>query len=202
MGGKVKKPILENKGFSRRSFLASSVAGVSSVWLASNWPEIAAAQAHAHRAAISPQPENFEFFSPGQAAEFEAVAAQIIPTNDTPGAHEARTIYFIDRALTTFARDSQPLYREGLRQLQQKSGELFANTTKFSALTSPQQIQVLTAIEKTPFFAEIRLHTILGFFSDPGYGGNHEKTGWKLIGFDDSFVFSPPFGDYDRDFKS
>ena len=61
---------------------------------------------------------------------------------------------------------------------------------------------MLTALEKTPFFAEIRLHTILGFFSDPAYGGNYQETGWKLIGFDDSYVFSPPFGDYDRDFKS
>jgi gluconate 2-dehydrogenase gamma chain len=202
MRGKVKKSSPENPGFSRRSFLASSVAGVSSVWLASNLPAIAAAQMHAHRAATSPQPAKFEFFSPEQAAEFEAVAAQIIPTDDTPGAHEARTIYFIDRALTTFARDSQPLYLEGFKQLQKKTGELFAGASKFSALTSPQQIQVLTALEKTPFFAEIRLHTILGFFSDPAYGGNYQETGWKLIGFDDSYVFSPPFGDYDRDFKS
>jgi gluconate 2-dehydrogenase gamma chain len=190
------------EGFSRRSFLVSSVTGVGSVWLASNWTAIAAAQNHAHRAATSAQPAKFEFLSAEQAAEFEAVAAQIIPSDDTAGAREARTIYFIDRALVTFALDSQPVYLQGLKQLQEKIRELFPDAGKFSALTAPQQIQVLTVIEKTPFFSAIRLHTILGFFADPAYGGNYQESGWKLIGYDDSFAFSPPFGDYDRDYKS
>ena len=190
------------EGFSRRSFLVSSVTGVGSVWLASNWPAIAAAQNHAHRAATSAQAAKLEFLSAEQAAEFEAVAAQIIPSDETAGAREARTIYFIDRALTTFARDSQPVYLQGLKQLQEKTRELFPDASKFSALTAPQQVQVLTAIEKTPFFSAIRLHTILGFFADPAYGGNYQEAGWKLIGYDDSFAFSPPFGDYDRDYKS
>ena len=125
------------------------------------------------------------------------MCAQIIPTDDTPGAREAGVIYFIDRALTTFDRDRQPSYTQGLIALQSKTREMFPGTASFSSLTSAQQIQLLTAIEKTDFFELVRVHTILGFLSNPEYGGNRDKVGWKLIGFDDNFAFEPPFGYYD-----
>jgi len=69
---------------SRRQFLLGSVSGLSSAWLALRWPAILAAQEHAHRAATSGQPAQFRFFSPEEAAEIEAVAAQIIPSDDAP----------------------------------------------------------------------------------------------------------------------
>jgi hypothetical protein len=34
-------------------------------------------------------------------------------------------------------------------------------------------------------------------FADPAYGGNSDKVGWKLIGFEDRFAWQPPFGEYD-----
>jgi hypothetical protein len=37
-------------------------------------------------------------------------------------------------------------------------------------------------------------------FALPGYGGNRDAAGWKLIGFEDRHVFQPPFGHYDRDY--
>ena len=186
---------------SRRRFLIGSASGLGSAWLASRWPDILEAQEHAHRAAESEAPARFEFFSPEQAAEIEAMTAQVIPTDDTPGAREARSVYFIDRALTAFDRNKQPLYTQGLRDLQAKTAELFPGSKQFSALTSAQQIQLLTAIEKTEFFEQVRQHTIMGFLANPDYGGNHDKIGWKLIGFEDKFVFEPPFGFYDRDYK-
>jgi gluconate 2-dehydrogenase gamma chain len=136
-------------------------------------------------------------FSPEEAVEVEAVAAQIIPTDDTPGAREARVIHFIDRALVTFERDQQPVYAQGLQELQAKTKELFPSAGKFSGLTSAQQIQVLTALEKTPFFTAVRNHTVIGFFASPVHGGNYNKAGWKLIGYDDSLNHKPPFGYYD-----
>ena len=30
------------------------------------------------------------------------------------------------------------------------------------------------------------------------YGGNANKSGWKLVGFDDKFSWAAPFGWYDR----
>jgi len=192
---------MDDQDASRRLFLIKSLTGVSAAWLALRMPEIVAAQEHAHQAVQSSAPVKFEFLSPEQAVEIEAVAAQIIPADDTPGAREARVIYFIDRALSTFDKDRQPLYVKGLKDLQAKQKKMFKNTAKFSELNSEQQIRVLKAFEKNQFFEIVRAHTIMGFFSDPSYGGNYDKIGWKLIGFKDEFYFKPPFGHYDREYK-
>ena len=92
---------------SRRAFLADSAAGVGSVWLAANWPAILEAEAYAQRAATADQPVPFAFFTDAQAADIDAMASQILPTTDTPGAHEAHIVNFIDRGLVTFARERQ-----------------------------------------------------------------------------------------------
>jgi len=192
---------MDDQDASRRLFLIKSLTGVSAAWLALRMPEIVAAQEHAHQAVQSSAPVKFEFLSPEQAVEIEAVAAQIIPADDTPGAREARVIYFIDRALSTFDKERQPLYVKGLKDLQAKQKKMFKNAAKFSELNSEQQIRVLKAFEKNQFFEIVRAHTIMGFFSDPSYGGNYDKIGWKLIGFKDEFYFKPPFGYYDREYK-
>ena len=187
---------------SRRRFLFDSVAGLSSAWIVSHLPEIASAQEHAHRAALSETSVTFDFFTPEQAVEVEAVAAQIIPTDDTPGAREARVVYFIDRALATFAADDQRAFGEGLKELQKKSGKRFGKSKIFSGLSSAQQTEVLKGIEKSSFFELVRTMTILGMFSNPEYGGNHNQIGWKLLGFDDQFHFKSPFGFYDAEHLS
>jgi gluconate 2-dehydrogenase gamma chain len=127
----------------------------------------------------------------------EAMAAQIIPTDATPGAREAHVINFIDRALVTFEKDEQPSYVQGLKDLDAQTKQLFPNAPKFSALTSDEQIRVLTAMEKTPFFNLVRTHTITGFFASPVHGGNYNKAGWKLVDYNDSLNHKPPFGYYD-----
>lgn len=184
-------------GKSRRSFLLDSVTGLGAAWVTANYAGILAAEDYVLQAAQAGQPVKLAFFTPEQAAEVEAMAAQIIPTDETPGAREARVVNFIDRALVTFAKNTQPAYTQGLNDLQAQTKQLFPNASKFSALTSEQQIQVLTAMEKTPFFNQVRTHTITGFFASPAHGGNVNKVGWKLVGFDDSLNFKPPFGYYD-----
>jgi hypothetical protein len=68
---------------------------------------------------------------------------------------------------------------------------------RFSALDNARQIEVLRGIEKSEFFGMVRNHTLIGFFSHPKHGGNQDRMGWKLIGFEDAFAFQPPFGYYD-----
>lgn len=169
------------------------------MWLAAQWPAILEAHAYAREKAGSALPAKFEFFSREQAAEIEAMAAQIIPADDTPGAREARVIYFIDRALATFDRGQQEVYVQGLADLHAKANELFPTTAKFSELSPPQQIQVLTAMEESHFFFYVRLHTVMGFLANPEYGGNYGQIGWKTIGFTDEFAYQPPFGYYDAE---
>jgi gluconate 2-dehydrogenase gamma chain len=185
------------KAKSRRSFLLASATGLNAAWIAANYPGILAAQEHVRLAVKVGQLPQLTFLNDAQAAEIEAVAAQIIPTDESPGAREAHCLYFIDRALSTFAKSSQPAYIQGLQDLQSKTQQLYPDSGKFSALTSEKQIKVLTAIENTPFFKMVRTHTIIGFFSRPVHGGNFDKIGWKLIGYDDSLNHKPPFGYYD-----
>jgi hypothetical protein len=47
----------------------------------------------------------------------------------------------------------------------------------------------------------VRQHTVIGFFARPVHGGNFDKVGWNLIGYDDSLNFKPPFGYYDAQVK-
>ena len=129
------------------------------------------------------------------------MAAQVIPSDDAPGAREAHVIYFIDRVLATFDRDKQPAYTQGLKDLRHRTQELVSSVNRFSSLTTEQQIQLLSAIEKTDFFELVRLHTIMGYLSRPEYGGNHDQAGWKLIGFEDQMTYDPPFGYYDSEYN-
>ena len=203
---------------SRRGFLSHSVTGISAAWVAAHWPAMLSAAAHAREAAISASPAKFEFFSPEQSAEIDAISSRIIPTTDTPGAHEAGVVFFIDRALVTFAKDSQKLYTEGLPALQLRVRELFPAVQKFSAATPEQQDQVLESLDEQSgaggrnpyralggaqsFFETLRVHTISGFLIDPDADkrGNRDGAGWKVIGRDREHMFMPPFGYYDKDY--
>jgi gluconate 2-dehydrogenase gamma chain len=205
------------ENLSRRNFLSRGSAAVSAVWLSAHWPAMVAAAEHAHQSAKSSAPPKFQFFSPEQAAEIEAITARIIPSDETPGAREAGVVYFIDRALTTFAVDDQKTYREGLPSLQTRVRELFPNVERFSSATPEQQDQVLHSFDEQansggrnfrpnaaahPFFETVRVHTIIGFLIDPdsGRAGNRDGIGWKVIGRDRDHMFQPPFGYYDKDY--
>ena len=185
---------------SRRRFVLSSASGISVAWVATHWPAILAAADHAHRAAQAASPPKLAVLTTEQATEIEAIASQIIPTDDTPGAREAGVIYFIDRALKTFASSQNGAIAKGIAQVQEKTKELFPGVTKFSAASSEQQIAVLKAMENTRAFGLFRFHTVCGFLADPSRGGNRNEIGWKLIGFDSSHTFQPPFGYYDKDY--
>jgi len=201
---------------SRRDFLLRAGSGISAVWLSTHWPAVLDAATHARQAAKSTAAPRFTFFTPEEAAEIEAITSRIIPSDDTPGAREAGVVFFIDKALGTFAADSQKAYREGLPEVQTRIREMFPNLKKFSAASSAQQDEVLSSLDEssgnTPqrnfrrgasansFFETVRFHTIVAFLIDPESGGNRNGVGWKLIGREPDHMFQPPFGYYDKDY--
>src|SRR5229473_4180519 len=204
-----------DNSLSRRRFLAHGLTSLSSAWIAAQWPAVLAAADHARRAAQSATPPKFEFFSPEQATEVEAITARIIPTDDMPGAREAGVVYFIDRALTTFASDDQKTYREGLPELQERAKEIFPDIPKFSAATPEQQDAILHSFDEPAeargrafrprapakdFFETLRVHTVVAFLLDPDSGGDANGIGWKVIGREREHMFQPPFGYYDKDY--
>ena len=85
----------------------------------------------------------------------------------------------------------QEVYRAAIAEIDAACGKQYGRA--FEKLASGEQDQVLRALDegKFPleavparFFFNLLLdNTIEGFFSDPIYGGNRDKIGWKLVGF-------------------
>jgi len=184
---------------SRRSFLSQGTGLFTSLWVAAQWPGIAAAAHHADEAANSAVPVSFTFFSPADAADVEAICAQIVPSGATPGAREAHAVYFVDRTLSTYFAASAPDFSKGLVDFQEKFRAVQPRIA-FAAANPDTQIAFLKTVDQTPFFETTRMLTILGMFTSPKYGGNYQGAGWKLMGFVDQHAFVPPFGYYDREY--
>jgi hypothetical protein len=185
---------------SRRSFLLSGSGLFTSVWVASQWPSIAAAAHHAEQLPADTGPPHFEFFSAADGADVEAVCAQIVPSGATPGAREARAAYFIDRSLATYFAPMAPGYREGLSDFQAQFRSVHPDSG-FAAANFDAQHAFLKTADRSPFFEMTRMLTVLGMFTSPKYGGNFQASGWKLMGFVDQHAFRPPFGYYDAEYK-
>jgi gluconate 2-dehydrogenase gamma chain len=180
----------------RRRFLALAAGGVGATLLATRWTDIVSVLSRTRGGDAAPPRE---FFTPAQAAEVEAMAEQIFPADDLPGARELRAVNFIDRALVTFAREEQHTYRAGLAMLQSRVAALYPGRPGFAALAHDEQLHLLRAIEATPFFELVRVHTILGCLTLPERGGNRDFGGWTVLGRDHRPAYQPPFGYYDRD---
>lgn len=185
---------------SRRSLLQSMAATLGAAALPLSWAEVAAAAHEAQLAAQSTAPSTFSLFSDRDAAEIEAITAQIVPSDETPGAREAGVVHFIDRALGTFFQHLLADFSAGLAAFQAACREQNPGASSFAALPADRQIAFLKTVDSTPFFDRIRMLTLCGMFTMPSYGGNRDGVGWKLIGFEDQHAFQPPFGYYDRDY--
>jgi gluconate 2-dehydrogenase gamma chain len=201
----------------RRGFLLQMGGAAGAAWIAAQWPGMLAAAQHAHAAASANPAPAFEVLTPEQAIEIEAISSLIIPTDELPGAREAGVVYFIDRALKTFAAEAKPVYDRGLADLNRMAGAMFPGVERFSAATPAQQEELFAQLEKESqsgrrisrrsptssgmnFAETIWFHTLAGFLVDPEGGGNRDYAGWKVIGRDPAHSFSPPFGFYDKDY--
>ncbi len=175
---------------SRREFVGG-IAALSAVWLV-------AGAACTRESSWGGDSAKLVHFSPGDAAQIDAISARILPSDDTPGAREAGVVYFIDQSLKGYAKDQAPLFAEGLKSLGETVAKKHGSAATFASLTAEQQDAVLRDIEKTPFFGAIRFATLAGFLSLPKYGGNKDYIGWKMIGQDTAMEQKAPFGWYDR----
>ena len=157
---------MDAEDLSRRSLLQLIAAALGAAALPVGWPEIAQASQEAHAASHLPGEARLSFLSAAEAADVEAVAAQIIPTDDTPGAREAGVVYFIDRALATFLSQLAGDYRAQLAEFQAAFRERHPGAGIVRVRSHPrQQIEYLKTVDQTPFFDTTRLLTLLGMFS-------------------------------------
>ncbi len=144
----------------------------------------------------------FEVLAPAEAREFEAIAARILPTTDTPGAREAGVIWFMDKSFGSIMQDSLAFAQSGLDEFQAGIGDVYAGASRFSDLDEPDQDRWLATQEQTPFFGLVRFMTLAGFFGMSAHGGNRDNLGWKLLGFGTEHhqAWHPPFGHYDAEY--
>src|SRR5207237_711813 len=90
----------------RRTFLASAGGALAAAWIAADAAKLLAAGEYAARAGHDTRP-TFKFLTSADAADIDAATSQIVPTDETPGAHEARVVHFTDQSLATWAKDQR-----------------------------------------------------------------------------------------------
>jgi gluconate 2-dehydrogenase gamma chain len=156
-------------------------------------PLVSPAGEHAAVAAQSSAPvaAAAETLTPSEAETLGAIAARLIPTDDSgPGATEARAAQYIDRALGGALSSFRETYRTGLAALDRYAQSARGNS--FARLPAADQDALLRDVERnaaagfsqsSAFFNLVLAHTIQGTFCDPHYGGNANFAGWDLIGY-------------------
>jgi gluconate 2-dehydrogenase gamma chain len=85
----------------------------------------------------------------------------------------------------------QELYRLCIREVNELCESRFGD--RFDQLAPERQRSLLEEMDRgtleiadvpiREFFAMLLSNTMEGFFSDPVYGGNRDKVGWRLLGF-------------------
>jgi hypothetical protein len=186
--------MLEMRKIDRREAIKDLAAGVggavSSLPILNN---VAQAQGHQHHLAVAALAEEKtasgapSFFDKHQYATITELASLIIPTDETPGATEAKVNEYIDMIVGESDADLKKIYVDGLAWLDKTSGERFNKA--FIEASANQQIEILTELSQikdpTPenqlqakFFKTVKNLTIDGFYTSKigieelGYIGN------------------------------
>lgn len=178
----------------RRRLLGGTAALAGLSWLNLNGPLLAGtarAAAAAHAAG-----RDFEHLDAATAADLEAMAARIIPSDDTPGAREAGVIHFMDQAFGGFMAGAAGFVAGGLAEFN-ITATMGTPHNRFAELPESRQDAALHVAEDGQFFGMIQFLTVAGMFAMPSHGGNRDHLGWKLIGFEHRHAWQPPFGHYD-----
>jgi gluconate 2-dehydrogenase gamma chain len=181
----------------RRGFLAALAAGTASAWLTAHASELRAAGA---LAATATPADPYLVLTAEQVTVLDAVTSTLVPSDDLPGAREAHVVRFIDHGLATIYKEEREKFGDVMKAIAEQTQSYAPDAPSFAALSDQDRVAVLEQLEQSDpeNFEWIRFATITGMFSNPSYGGNYHKSGWKMIGFDDRFIWSPPFGYYDR----
>ena len=190
---------MTNDELTRRLFLQGSGTVAGGVLARAGIPAFIAAT----QAACTARTEGaaFENISSAEAREFEAIAARIFPTTDTPGAREAGVIWFIDKTYGSIYEEYLADDRALLADFQSGVATMYSGAELFSDLDEADQDTYLKSRERTEFFETVHFKTLAGVFGSSSWGGNQNNIGWKLVGMDGPpHAWSYPFGYYDAEY--
>lgn len=118
----------------------------------------------------------------------EAIADQIVPADDAPGALAAGVVYYIDRQLAGPLQRFQATYRSSIPLF--RAACLERTGREFTALNFAERTAFLRSIENdrsalAAFFGLVVDHTMQGFYGSPEHGGNRDEASWKMLRIED-----------------
>src|SRR5258708_26538973 len=129
--------------------------------------------------------------TPAEARALYAIVERLFPADESgPGATEIGVLDYLDRALGGPYAELRDTYRVGLFAIDRASSSRFH--TDFAQASADQQdallaeleagaVKKFSAVDPKQFFELVRAHLQEGLFSDPWYGGNRNKGGWRLL---------------------
>src|SRR4051812_45123507 len=162
----IKKSGEAGSRLSRRIFVQQLAGGAAAMLMSTMLPDLALAHAHVQEQIAQGTTDKFEFFTPEQAKDVDAICSQIIPTDDSPGAHEAHVVNFIDHTLAKYDMDLQPEFLKAVGVFTAEAHKQVPSADHFYELNGAQQRSVMTSLQKSEAFQMLKLATVLGFFSD------------------------------------
>jgi gluconate 2-dehydrogenase gamma chain len=178
----------KGKNLSRRDFVKLTTLSAGAITLAVGSSSIFQACSN------KPKAEGL-FLSESEFKLVEAIAEQIIPTDEWPGGRDAGVAVFIDKQLVGPYKRFQEDYRKGLEALQNTCEKKFHN--KFEKLPWDSQTAVLRDMEagklegdawkngfSKKYFELLRSHCMQGYYGSPRHGGNKNYISYKMIGID------------------
>jgi len=137
----------------------------------------------------------WRFFTDAEANLVDAIAEQIIPSDEWPGGRASGATSFIDKQLVGPYRRYREIYRKGLSAIQESCKIIYQK--KFEELSWDQQTSFLENMEAgtikedvwsggfdKEFFELLRDHTMQSYYGSQIHGGNKNKMSYRMIGLD------------------
>ncbi|MGA8656549.1 MAG: GMC family oxidoreductase [Chthoniobacterales bacterium] len=134
----------------------------------------------------------FLVLNPDEASALEALFERMFPADaDCPGASEIGVVRYLDRALAGAYAPLSETYRLAIEEIRRIFRERYGceipdgTAKQREALISDLAagaIDSMKAPDAKAFFNLLRSHLQEGLFSDPIYGGNLDKLGWRVLG--------------------
>jgi gluconate 2-dehydrogenase gamma chain len=145
--------------------------------------------------ACSGPDSDWRFFTDAEASLIDALAEQIIPSDEWPGGRDSGVTNFIDKQLVGPYTRFQSVYRKGALAIQESCQTLY--NKKFEELTWDEQKAFLENMEagkmKEPlwsggfdkvFFELIRDHSMQAYYGSPRHGGNKDNVSYRMMELD------------------
>ncbi|HTY00804.1 MAG TPA: gluconate 2-dehydrogenase subunit 3 family protein [Bacteroidota bacterium] len=179
----------DSSKYSRREFLTIAALGAGSLTLAGSGLSML-------EGCASPGGTDRNFLTDPEYRLMEAIAEQIIPTDEWPGGRDAGVANFIDIQLAGPYKRFQSVYRKGLKAIEDSCVQ--SHGGKFEDLSWDTQTNFLQDMEAgrlsgdvwangfaPRFFELLRSHSLQGYYGSPRHGGNKNFVSYRMMGLDE-----------------